>query len=798
MLVSLAWLKKYIEIPVDSDTLAEDLTMTGLNVEHRIGRGYSDENVVVGKVLEVKQHPNADKLTLCRVQVGPETTNEVVCGAPNVADGQTVLVALPGAKLPDGTKIRRAKIRGERSDGMICSERELGLGEDAAGIMVLDGDFEIGSPVADVLGPPDEVFELEITPNRPDLLSHVGVAREISAIYKVPLDPPHAAVGGQKARADVDVEIADPDDCARYVGLRVSGIKVGVSPQWLTSALESVGLRSVNNVVDVMNYVMMEMGQPLHAFDFKTLHGSQIIVRRAEGHEKLLTLDGETYELNSDILVIADDREPVALAGVIGGEETAVHDDTVEILIESANFHTTLVRSARKKLNLPTDASYRFERGVDRERCRMAAERAAELVCEAAGGTPGAVVDAYPGAWEPTSLSIRCAATQRLLGVGLGAEEIEELLARLGFEIRGRSQDDVTVNVPSHRLDIFEEADLVEEVGRLYGYNRIGKGWEYRCSVFGTRDPFDAFLEDVASHFSSRGFGEVVDSSFTDGKELEDFGWSKEDPRSHPIPISNPLNVNHRYLRTSLLPGMLDIARRNMDYDVKRLQMYQIGKVYWSLEGHSQLPEERTLLGLVVSRPETPGFWKHTKQTLDLFDIKREVEILLQVFRIDLRANITYNFDESTGEFVYLYKGKTVIEGGIVSEPVGLRYDFEQPVWFVTIDIDELYRRMGDRPKFKRLPEYPSSRRDLSLVAGSGVRFGEIEKSLVKLAGPLLESLQVFDVYAGESLGDDRTAYGVRLTFRSQERTLTDADVDEVIEKIVSNLKKQLGVELRT
>jgi phenylalanyl-tRNA synthetase beta chain len=798
VLVSLSWLKKYVEIPVDSDALAENLTMTGLNVERRMGRGYSDANVVVGRVLEVRDHPNADKLTLCRVQVGPETTTEVVCGAPNVADGQLVLVAMPGAKLPDGTKIRSAKIRGERSDGMICSERELGLGDDASGIMVLDGDFALGAPITDVLGQPDEIFELEITPNRPDLLSHIGVAREISAIYQVPLKTPATGAGKEDGRADFDVEIVDSADCARYVGMRVSGIQVGPSPQWLSGALEAVGLHSVNNVVDVMNYVMMEMGQPLHAFDFKTLHGSEIIVRRAKSHEKLLALDGETYELDPDILVIADDREAVALAGVIGGEETAVHDDTVEILIESANFHATLVRSGHRSLGVPTDASYRFERGVDREQCRVAAERAAQLVCEVAGGKPGPVVDGYPGPWESKSLAVRCTAAQRLLGVSLNAEEIEALLARLGFEICGRTAQDVTVKVPSHRLDILEEADLVEEVGRLYGYNRIGKGWAYRCSTFATRDPFDVFLEDVATHMSSRGFGEVVGSSFTDGRELEDFAWPKEDPRSNPIAIRNPMNVNHRYLRTSLSPGMLDVARRNMDHDVKRLRMYQIGKVYWSVEGHSQLPEERRMLGLVLSQPQTSGFWNDTKQSLDLFDIKREIEILLQVFRIDLRPNIEYNFDESTGEFIYSFKDKTIIEGGIVSETVGLRYDFDQPVWFATIYIDELYRRVGERPKFKPLPEYPSSRRDLSLVAGPGIHFGEIEKSLVKLAGPLLESLKVFDVYAGESLGDDRTAYGVRLNFRSQERTLTDADVDKVIEKIVSNLKKQLGVELRT
>ncbi|MDH3217445.1 MAG: phenylalanine--tRNA ligase subunit beta, partial [Candidatus Krumholzibacteria bacterium] len=519
---------------------------------------------------------------------------------------------------------------------------------------------------------------------------------------------------------------------------------------------------------------------------------------RAEVGERLLALDDKTYELDRDVLVIADARDPVALAGVIGGADTAVHADTDEILIESASFHPTLVRGARKRLGIPTDAAYRFERGVDRELSRIAAARAAEMVCEVAGGMRGSVIDVYPAPHVPKTLAIRASATSRLLGSNLTTGEIDDLLVRLGFERAGRDDNQVSVVVPSYRLDIGEEADLVEEVARLYGYNRIGAGWTYRCTTFATRDPFDQFVESLCTHMASRGYNEVITSSFTDGRELSDFGWEEDDPRKHPIPIRNPLNVNHRYLKTSLIPGMLDVVRRNLDYDVKRIRMIQASTVFLSPGGLEQLPQEKPMLGILVSNPSDTNFWYNSKGSVDLFDIKKEVELMLDSFDIDLGPDIRYNFDEATGKFAYIIKAKVIMEGGIIPEPVASRYDFDQPVWYASLDLEECYDRSRRRPKFKKLPDYPSSKRDLSLVAKRGTHFEEIQKSLVKSAGPLLESLRVFDVYSGENVADDETAYGVRLSFRSIKRTLTDSDVDEVIKKILTNLKKQLGVELRS
>lgn len=800
MLASVSWLRKYVQLPADTTRLVEDLTMAGLNVEGRESPGFSDPNVVVGRVLEVDRHPNADKLSVCRVDTGSGEPRGIVCGAPNVAAGQRVLVALPGAKLPGGVKIRASKIRGVRSEGMICSEIELGIGSDAKGIMVLDGDHEPGAAMSDVMPPPDEVIEIEVTPNRPDQLSHVGIAREVSAIYETPLKMPYDVAGFTKpgGRDDFKISIENPADCTRYVGKRVSGVKVAPSPQWLVDALESVGLQSVNNVVDVTNYVLMELGQPIHAFDFKRLRGSRVTVRRAEAGETLLALDDRTYELDSDMLVIADGKNAVALAGIIGGEETAVHGDTTELLIESANFDARLVRRTRKRLGIMTDASYRFERGVDRELPRAAAERAAELICAVAGGTPGSVADEYPAPWTPTPVSIRGSATQRILGTKIASDEIERLLVRLGFEAVEREEDKVVVRPPSYRLDVQEEADLIEEVARLYGYNRIASGWSYRCTTFSRPDPVDGFVEALCEHAVSRGLCEVIASTFSDGRDMGEFNLADGDVSRSPIAIRNPLNANHRYLRTSLIPGMLDIVRHNIDHGVRKVGIYQVGRVFLTTEDHEQLPLERTLLAMVVSRPEGDDFWYNSKSILELYDIKAEVEVLLGRFKIDLGQDVDYTFDASTGRFTYREQNEVLIDGGIVADDVALRHGLEQPVWHVTFDVMALYDRVQEKKRVKSLGEYPSSKRDLSLVAKHGTQFADIEKALVKSAGRLLESLQVFDVYSGDRIEGGHTAYGVRLSFRSPERTLTDTEVDGAIESILARLKKELGVELRS
>ncbi|MCZ6765450.1 MAG: phenylalanine--tRNA ligase subunit beta, partial [bacterium] len=686
-----------------------------------------------------------------------------------------------------------------KSDGMMCSERELGLGEDSGGIVVLEGDVQPGTPINEVLTPPDTVLEIEVTPNRPDMLSHVGIAREVAAIYgsnvMLPYDAGSISEAGKAKKVSVSIE--DANDCARYVAKLLRGVKVGPSPDWLVNSLEAVGLTSRNNIVDVTNFVLMELGQPIHAFDFKKIHGREIIVRRARDGEKLLTLDGTEAELTSEMLVIADERDPVALAGVIGGEKSAVHDNTVDVLIESANFHPTLVRKCRNALGISTDASYRFERGADREMCRIAAERAAQLMCELGGAEAVEVVDMYPAPHDRRTVEIRRSATRRILGTRVSTEEITGILNRLQFQPKTNGED-VSVVVPSWRGDVVEEADLIEEVARLYGYERIGEGWNFRATTYAVSSDTDRFVDTLSNHLTARGYTEVITSSFTDGRELEDFGWPDDDIRRTLVPVRNPLSSQHRFLKTSLIPGMLDVVRRNLDHDVRRIKIYQVGKVFLAPEATNQLPDERQLLALMMTRPGGADFWSNTKLEMDLFDIKGEIEELLRLLKVDLTGGLYYDFDSETGAFTWRRKNDLVIEGGIVTDGVARRYDFEQPVWYATFDLKMLYRIGTTRPKLRPLPEYPVSRRDLSLLVKDGVEFRDVEKHLVKSAGRLLESHQVFDVYSGKNVAKNHSAYGIRLSFRSAERTLTDGEVDQVIDKILGKLKNELGVELRT
>ena len=799
MLVSLNWLKNYVSFPDDVDKLVHDMTMAGLNVERVIRQGIEDPNVVVGYVTNVEPHPNADRLRKCRVKTGEGDERDIVCGAPNVAAGQHVFVALPGAHLPNGLKIRKSKIRGEVSEGMICSEPELGLGDDADGIMVLEGEPAVGTPIGEVLGSGDVVLEVEVTPNRPDQLSHVGIARELSAIYGKPMEIPYEVeFETPSGKAGFEVEIENPEDCTRFVGKLVTGVKVGPSPAWLSNALQSIGLQSISNVVDVTNFVLMETGQPIHAYDYHKLKGPKLIVRRAESDEKLLALDGKTYDVDEKILIIADARDPVGLAGIMGGEESAVHEETVDVLIEAANFHPTLVRRGRNQLAMSTDASYRFERGADREMCRIAAERAAQLIMEIGGGEEKEVVDLYVAREEEKIITVRRAAVKRILGARLSAEEIAKHLTALGFTTQVHGEDEVSVSVPSFRRDIDEEIDLIEEVARIHGYDRLGQGWEYRSTTFAVSDAFDVFKDELSDHLVARGFSEVVTTSFTDGRELTDFGWDERDPRRRPIPIRNPLSSHHTYLKTSLLPGMLDVVRYNIDRGARRLRLYQTGRVYVAPEGGSQLPTEIETAAFLMTASEANEFWNDSKSGVDLFDIKREVEVMLEALRVDLPADECYDFDVATGSFSYSRQNKEVIGGGVLSDPVAERYDFDQPIWYAIVDIKSLYDFRAPLAKHRRLGEFPVSKRDLSLVAAANVGYGDIEKSLVKSGGRLLESVQVFDVYRGEHLEGDRAAYGVRLIFRSPERTLTDREVDDVIDKMLSKLKTDLSVELRT
>jgi phenylalanyl-tRNA synthetase beta chain len=799
VIVALSWLKKYVDIQVDAATLAHDLTMHGIKVERLLTTGLTERLVVTGHVHKVIPHPDADRLRVCTVDAGTGETLEIVCGAPNVADGQKVAVALIGAKLPNGIKIRKSKIRGVVSNGMICSQTELGLGADSAGIIVLPADTAIGLPLSDVLGESDATLELEVTPNRPDQLGHIGVAREIAALYRLPFKLPDVPALPEGDDDDhVRVEIDNDAECFRFVARVLHGVRIGPSPGWLKAALEKVGLHSVNNIVEVTNYVMMEYGQPMHAYDLSLLPSLTMGVRRAKKGEKLETLDDVTRELGPEHLIITSDDQPVGVAGVIGGAPTCIGESTTGILLECAAFDPRTVRATRTALNVSTDASYRFERGSDRDICDDASRRAIALIIDVAGGTPGVTVDAFPAPWQPRELSVRKRTVRRLLGEELSCDVIGEQLERLAVQTVSVDGERVTVRVPSFRWDMFEEADLVEEVARMHGYENIGKGWSYHVTVPSAPDPFDRFLERVSAHLAARGHSEMLTSAFTDGRELQWFEWASSDRRGQPLPLMNPLSANHAFMRTHLLPGVLEAVARNIAHGRKEIDAFTIGRVFLRSEGGSGLPDEPTHAVIVRTRPDMVSFWRDPGQATDLFDIKTEVETMIGAIRPTALENWDFDWMPSRGEFRYTDRGDTVIEGGIIPVRAARALGIEQPVWYAVVDLSELFAVEAGSPAFKAFSEYPASRRDLSLVAPAGVAWAQIEKHVAKVAGRLLESLQVFDVYRGANLGADRTAYGVRLSFRSNEGTLKDSDVDAVVGRIVGKLEAELGVGLRT
>jgi phenylalanyl-tRNA synthetase beta chain len=799
VIVSLSWLRQFVDIGADVQALAHELSMHGIKVERVVSRGVTERQVVVGRVLEAQPHPDAQRLRVCRVDVGGAEPLEIVCGAPNVAAGQCVPVALVGAKLPGDVKIRRSKIRGITSNGMICSQVELGLGQESEGIMVLETEAPPGTPLADVLGPSDATLELEITPNRPDQLSHLGVAREIAAIHGGGVREHRAVVASNdEDDAAVRVEIEDSAQCFRFVARVIRAVRVGPSPAWLKSAVESVGLRSINNIVDVTNYVMLEMGQPMHAYDLALLPAPAMGVRTARSGERLETLDGATRELEPGQLIITAGGEAVGIAGVIGGMPTRVTEASTDILLESAAFDPRAVRRTRRSLHITTDASYRFERGSDRERCRIASDRACELIVQVAGGTPGRLVDEYPSPWPSRTVSVRRSTVRRLLGEAIPTERITDLLARLSFERVGGDRDSVTVSVPSWRWDIFEEADLVEEVARLHGYENLGRAWKFRTTVPSQPDPFDRFVDRVGEHLVARGHTEVLVTSFSDGREAQWFDWAPEDRRTQPLAVRNPLSSNHTHMRTQLLRGVFDVVAHNLAHGRREIYVFSVGAVFLRAGTENSLPDEPVHLCIVRTRPEGSMFWRSPAAAVDLLEIKAEVEVLLGTHRPGVLADLAFDFESTRGSFRYADRRHTIVEGGVVPAAAAEALDIDQPLWYAVIDLGALYEAHATSVTYRPFTVFPSSRRDLSLVAPAGVGWGQIEKHVAKVGGRLLESLQVFDVYQGSTLGTDRIAYGVRLSFRSAEGTLKDADVDAIVARIVAKLEAELGVALRS
>ena len=797
MNVTLNWLKNYIDFECSAGELADRLTMLGIEVESVKQPGAELEGVVVGSVNAIKPHPNDDKLILCQVDISEPEELQIVCGAPNVREGMHAPVATIGTTLPIGLTIKRAKLRGETSQGMLCSEKELVLSEDAAGLMELSTDIPIGTPLATALGLDDTLFELEITPNRPDCLSLIGVAREIRAETGNPLKLPQVdfSKDGADVREVTSVTIEAPDLCPRYAARVIRGVKIRQSPAWLQQRLESVGIGVINNIVDITNFVLMEYGQPLHAFDYYKLAENRIVVRRAMAGEKLTTLDEIERELTTNMLVIADAEKPVALAGVMGGYDSEITDATCDVLLESAYFNPSSIRATAKALGMSTEASYRFERGADPGIVIAALDRAAQLIIKLAGGTVcKGVVDVYPGEQPLTEIQLRPERVNFVLGTEIEAATMEEILTRLGFAVEvSRSIHRVTV--PTFRSDITREIDLIEEIARVYGYDNIPTTLPKGDIPVPAPDPKVEVRRRIKQFLLAAGMMEAINYSFSDPNSFDRIRFAADNPLRNALPLQNPLSPEMSVLRTTLLPGLLDNAQRNHNHQIDTIALFEIGSVFIR-NGKQKEPERVT--GILAGQVGD-GVYSNPYREPDFYDIKGVVEGILEVCGI-----VDYTLEKTDAPTFHPGRNAAVLSSnrqiGIFGEAhpeVLENYDRPYKAYLFDFDMEALVDAAIFAKRFEPIPVYPKVERDLAIVVDQEVLSDMPTELIYATGGELVESVRLFDVYEGEQVPEGKKSLAYAITYHSATETLTDKAVNALHNKVVKHLNQKLGAELR-
>jgi len=806
MKVSLSWLKDYVPIEMDPADLAEALTMVGLEIESVSDRYRYLETVFVGRILAITAHPNADKLRLCQVDTARGKIS-VVCGAPNIKTGMLSPIALPGTEFPEGFVLQKSVIRGKASEGMLCSEGELGIGDDRSGVMVLDPSLSVGDSLASALALADTVFEIEVTPNRPDCLSVIGVAREIAAIQKVRLKYPNFSLvdkDNQIAKR-TSVKIEAPDHCPRYVARLLEDIKIKPSPFWLQERLMSVGQRPINNIVDVTNFVLMETGQPLHAFDFDRLAENRIVVRTAGKGETFVTLDQKERVLNPETLMICDGQKPVAVGGVMGGLNSEIEDHTTRVLLESAYFNPVSIRRTSKRLGLSTDASYRFERGVDPGGQVAAANRAVKLMVELGGGRLiSGLIDEYPAKQRAKSLKLSVKNTNRLLGTQLKHTQIARLLKSIDFTVGKKTtkKDDDILNVtpPSFRVDISRPEDLMEEVARLSGYNNIPT----------TFPPMPAAGQSVHEKIDLRdrmrqlmagfGFRETVNYSFMSRQAGDRLRLKPDDPRRQAVDILNPLTEEQAVMRTSLMPGLLQTVHYNFSQQLKNLKVFEIGKTFIN-EDPRHLPREPEILAAIWTGSRHEDSWHQQTADCDFYDIKGVAEGLLNALQVE---GIQFTqLPES--ECVYTRSGHTAqilcneIRLGLVGEihpQVLAIYDLKQPAFLFELDFDSLFPLIGETTQSKPIPKFPAIFRDITLIVDSEIETQKIVTEAQSQPSELVESYSLLNVFEGKPIAEGKKSVSLRITYRSSVKTLKDEDVTPIHQSIADRLVKAFKASL--
>ncbi len=805
MKLSLNWLKRYVALTQDPAEIERALTMIGFEVEGVERTGLADlPNVVVGEVAAREQHPNADRLSVCKVDVGGEELLNIVCGAKNFKVGDRVPVAVIGAELPGGFKIKRSKLRGVESEGMMCSARELGLGDDHEGLLILETRPAIGERINDVFPGGDVVFDLEVTPNRPDCLSHIGVARELAAYFNLELRYPEvkANTGGpfqtRLAPLVKQIRVKTPDNCLHYRGYSIRGVKVAPSPDWLQSLLRSVGLRPINNVVDVTNFVLLELGQPLHAFDASKIKGEEIIVRMARSDESITTLDGKERRLNESMMVIADTERPLVVAGVMGSIDAEVDDTTTDILLESAYFAPTTIRKTSRQLALSTDSSYRFERGVDPAGAEFAALRAIDLLLETAGGElcgPAIVEGAPP--FSEREITLEADYVRRVLGFDITNEDLVSILERLELGVQsyqGESGLEMRVSVPSHRLDLERPIDLVEECLRIYGTEKIPFAPVNSNALVAEDALIAQFVRRSAEHLAANGFCECVNYPMRPEGEVQQlFG----EDLAKKLALANPLTADQSHLRPSILPGLLDTLRLNLARGTNPRALFETGRIFREVDGSIQelVSVAFVLYGVDEAQwrvTATPDFYKASGVALDLLALagvkatERELEAAT--------GGTLWQEGHSAG-LGGARRGYEV-RCGLLDMTMTQRADVDGPVYAGEVWITaELLERRSKRRSFAPMSSYPAATRDIALLVEESKTAGEIQSFLEKSSRKVLsgreftlEGVELFDLYRGKGIPEGEKSLAFTISFRSHQRTLTDKEVNEAFVEIQETL----------
>ena len=799
MLLSRKWLNEFVPVDMDDRTFAEDMTLSGSKVEITEIEGEEISNVVVGRVVEIKRHENSDHMWICQVDVGEEAPIQIVTGAQNVSQGDLVPVAKHNSTLPGGVKITKGKLRGEKSNGMLCSYKELGMTDNDWPYSIVDGifllnsdpdlkakDLKPGDDIRTAIGLDDHVVEFEITPNRPDCLSVIGLAREAAVTYGKTMakhEPVVKGGGVGNLTELLDVETPATDLCPRYTARMVRNVKIGPSPKWMRDRLRASGVRPINNIVDITNYVMLEYGQPMHAFDYRYVNGGKIVVRRAEDGETLTTLDGNVRQLNSSMLVIADEHRAVGLAGIMGGENSEIVEDTVDVVFESANFNGTSIRRTALALGMRTEASAKFEKGLDILNTLPAVNRACELVeMLGAGEVLDGTIDILNFVPQPKQLKLRADKINALLGTDIDAAEMCRILQELGFGVDG----DI-ITVPSWRGDVEHYSDLAEEVARFYGYNQIPTTAMTGVTTRGGYSPEQMLERSLGTVCRSLGYDEIITYSFISPTYYDKIRLPEDSPLRKSMKIMNPLGEDTSIMRTTVMPSMLEILTRNYNYRNKEAHLYELGRTYFERE--DGMADEPKHLSLGVYGPEE-----------SFFTLKGAVETILDSIRAE---DVTYVAEKSDPSYhpgrcakVYV-KGQEVGTLGQIHPLVVANYGVDAELYYADLKFDALFASRGADPEYQPLPKFPAVTRDIAVLVDKAVTVGAMESSIQAAAKGLLKDVTLFDIYEGEKLPIEKKSVAFNLVLRADDRSLTAQEADDEVNLVLDRLKKDFGAMLR-